>query len=136
VSAGSESELPSLLVVEPDFLMRRIIVSVVRDMALARPSEALGIAPAERLLQSTAYDALLLAMSADDAALTLLAQLRQGRCTCAAATPVAVATAQCDAGLVQQLHALGVRRVLIKPFKVKDVIETVTRLCSAPTVPA
>ena len=63
---------------------------------------------------------------------TLLAQVREGPWLCPMDTPVAVTVDHCDADLALQLRGLNVRRVLLKPFKVKGVIETITGLCAAP----
>jgi DNA-binding NarL/FixJ family response regulator len=120
----------SVLILEPDFLLRRTVVGVIRDMQLAEIHEATQADLASRLLMSRRFDALLFALDDEGAAIELLLSLRRGGTLAPADTPVAVTAAACDASLALRLKELKVRRVLLKPFKVKSVIETVSGLCT------
>ena len=44
--------------------------------------------------------------------------------------------ASADAQVVQRLKPLGIRRLLLQPFKIRDVAVTVETLCGALTVQA
>jgi len=61
-------------------------------------------------------------------AVALLEQVRNDALAVHANVPVAVTTAQVDASTAVKMKALQVRRVLIKPFKVRDVIATIAML--------
>lgn len=117
-----------LLLVEPDFLLRRTVGGVVRSLALAQVQEAASLEHARRLLAEHRFDALLLALDAEHQALQLLMDLRSGRLRSDAATPVAVTAGAADAGLAVQLKALDVKRLLLKPFRGKDMVQTVRQL--------
>lgn len=120
----------ALLLVEPDFLLRRTVGGVVRGLALAQVQETARIDHARRLLAEQRFDAILLALDAENLALNLLTDLRAGLLHGPADTPVAVAATTCDAGLLVQLKALAVRRLLLKPFKGKDMLQTVRQLAA------
>lgn len=132
----TEAALPKLLVVEPDFMLRSIIVGVVREMGLAQPQEALSVERAEHALAEGHFDAVLIALNEDGATVKLLERLRGGHFVCPAETLVAVTAQHCDSGMALRLRELDVRRLLLKPFKVKGVIETIGGLFTAPAATA
>lgn len=132
----SECTLPRLLIVEPDFLLRRIVAGVARDMRLAWVQEATSVERAAQDLAASHFDAVLLSLDSEGHVIELLDRLRQGLVCSAAATPVAVTAAECDTGLALRLRELDVRRVLLKPFKVKGVVETIAGLCARVLQPA
>jgi hypothetical protein len=119
--------LPQLLVVEPDFLLRRTVAGVVREMRLAQVHEATTVEHAARDIAAAPFlNALLISLDAEGAALQLLGQLHDGGRI--AALSVAVTAETCDAGLALRLRELDVRRVLLKPFRVKGIVETIAGL--------
>jgi len=61
-------------------------------------------------------------------ALDLLARLREGALRCDADMPVAAMARTVDAALVARLKELDVRRLLLQPFKLRDVIHTMEQL--------
>ena len=61
-------------------------------------------------------------------AVALLEQVRSDQLAVHASVPVAVTTAQVDASTAVKMKVLQVRRVLLKPFKVRDVITTIELL--------
>lgn len=127
---SAERPLPQLLLVEPDFLLRRIVAGVARDLRLAQVQEATSPQHAAQELAVKNFNAMLIALDPNGEALKLLDRMRQSHGNSPNATPVAVTTEHCDAELAQQLRELHVRRVLLKPFKVKGVIETIAGLCA------
>ena len=54
-----------LLLVEPQFVLRRTVSTMAREMGLADVVEATGVAGAERLLYEQRFDALLVALDDD-----------------------------------------------------------------------
>lgn len=124
----------SLLLIEPDGLVRSTVSSVCRDMQLARVSQVTSVALGEQWLKSDLPDGLLISVAEGEASLGFLARLRAGGLRCEAAMPVAVMAREVDAALVSKLKELDVRRLLLQPFKLRDVIHTVEQLWPAQEV--
>jgi DNA-binding NarL/FixJ family response regulator len=66
---------------------------------------------------------MLLAMGADPAGLDLIRQIREGKTVSAANLPIAVMTEDCDKTGLSTLIELKVMRVLLKPVKVRHLLE-------------
>jgi hypothetical protein len=125
----------SLLLVEPQFLLRRTVAAVARDMRLATPQEITTIEAASRLVAVHAFDALFLSLDEEDAALDLMQRVRNGETKCLPTTPMAVTAAACDTPLALRLKTLEVRRLLLRPFKVKGVLDAIAALRPSPPAP-
>ena len=117
-----------LLLVEPQFLVRRTGAAVARDMRLADPREVTTIEQAVALVASTSFDALFLSLDEEAAALELMARVRNGDTKCARDIPIAVTAAACATPLAMRLKQLEVRRLLLRPFKVKGVLDAIVLL--------
>ena len=122
----------SMLVVEPDGVVRSTVASVVRELQLAQVHQAASIPLGTQLLSETAVDALVLSLTDTEAALDMLTQLRAGQFLCDAATPVVVMASACDGPLALRLKQLEVRRLLLTPFKIRDVVQTLEALPPEP----
>jgi hypothetical protein len=120
-----------LLLVEPQFLLRRTVAAVSRDMRLANPRELTTMEQAESLLTFQAFDALFLSLDEESAALALMSRVRSGDTKCAADVPMAVMAASCGTPLALRLKELDVRRLLLRPFKVKGVLDAIVALRGA-----
>jgi FixJ family two-component response regulator len=46
--------------------------------------------------------------------------------------PVAVTTAQCDVPMATRIKVLEVQRILLKPFKIRELITTIQTLVATP----
>lgn len=119
-----------ILLVEPSNLLRRTVSLTVRSLGTAEVTEAATYPLAHQLCERRAFDAAVIAVEWPqpvDACrgLTLIQQLRSGDCASAASIPIAVLVESCNAELLQVLRACGVARILIKPFRVRDVIDTI-----------
>ena len=121
-----------LLLVEPQFLLRRTVAAVARDMRLANPREVTSIEQAETLVALQAFDALFLSLDEEAAALELMSRVRNGDTRCAADIPIAVTAASCSTPLALRLKHLDVRRLVLRPFKVKGVLDAIAALRPAP----
>jgi len=121
-----------LLLVEPQFLLRRTVAAVARDMRLANPKEVTSIDQADTLLSSRAFDALFLSLDDETAALALMGRVRNGDTRCAPDIPIAVTAAACSTPLALRLKELEVRRLLLRPFKVKGVLDAIAALRPVP----
>ena len=124
-----------LLLVEPQFLLRRTVAAVARDMRLANPRELITIEQAEALLSFHAFDAIFLSLDEEAAALEMMSRVRNGDTKCASDIPMAVMAASCGTPLALRLKELDVRRLLLRPFKVKDVLDAIVALRTAPVAP-
>ena len=122
----------SLLLVEPQFLLRRTVAAVARDMRLADPQEITTVDAATRLLSVQTFDALFLSLDEGELAIELMERVRNGETACAAGVPIAVTAAACDTSLALRLKRLDVRRLLLRPFKVKGVLDAISALRPSP----
>ncbi|WP_070400466.1 response regulator [Hydrogenophaga sp. PML113] len=121
-----QGNLPQLLLVEPDNMVRSTVASVCRGLDLAQVHQAASLAIGQQMLQAQRMDALLLSLAEGEAAVALIERLREAR----PEMPVSVMTASADADTVRRLKALGIRRLLLQPFKIRDVVMTVEALCA------
>lgn len=118
----------SVLLVEPDSLMRSTIVGVVRALGLAELRQASSYDAAHQLLKTTHFDALIIALADDGNGMQLIEAVRDGSACCATNCPIAVMAGHCSVERAMAMVALQVRRVILKPFKVKTVLETIGQL--------
>lgn len=117
-----------LLIVEPQFVLRRTVSTMARQMGLAEVQEAATTALAGRLLGEQRFDGLLIALDDDGAALLLLQGLRTGQWPQPTGLPVVAMASACDVELALRLKELDVTRLLLKPFKVRGVLEAIAAL--------
>jgi DNA-binding response OmpR family regulator len=132
MNARDFGAMAQVLLIEPDNLVRGTVASVCRDMELVRIIQATRISQAEALLQSAPLQGVILSLADCDAALDLLERLREGAFVCGAATPVVVLASACAKEQAVRLKALSVQRLLLQPFRLRDVLHTVEQLWPAP----
>ena len=118
----------ALLVVEPDALVRGTLCAVCRDLELAQMSQASSVGMAVQRLSEQVFDGLLLSIDDTNAGLDLLRRLRSGAWSTRSDAAVAVMASGCDVDTAHALRDLGVRRILLRPFKIRDAVHTVQRL--------
>jgi DNA-binding response OmpR family regulator len=118
----------TLLLVEQQSLIRSTVAAVARQMNLASIDETSSIDVAEQRLARERYDGLLLSLDEPVPALALLARLRAGEFSNLPDLPVILMTNACNAELAAQVRQHGVRRLLIKPFKLKLLLQTIEAL--------
>jgi CheY-like chemotaxis protein len=119
-----------ILLVEPADLLRRTVSLTVRSLGTAQVTEAATYPTAHQFCERRRFDGAVIALEGPQSSgasegLTLIQQLRSGRCASPADIPIAVLVDSCNAELLQVLRSCGVSRVLIKPFRVRDVIGTI-----------
>lgn len=117
--------LPRVLLVEPQFVLRRTIVMVARDLGMVDFHEASNVGRARTLLAGDAFDGLVLDVQEGAQAMELLSDLRRGRF--ATAPDVRVVVLATDGKPVDEapLQALGVTRVLGKPVRISDLLAAI-----------
>jgi DNA-binding NarL/FixJ family response regulator len=121
-----------VLLVEPHFVMRNTVANVARQLRLGEIHEATHYESALRMLKSDVYDALLTDLGDDQGGVALVQQVREGQTLCDRDLPVAVMAIGLDAETVALFKALEVRRIMIKPFKVKTAVEVLAGLSGVP----
>jgi CheY-like chemotaxis protein len=119
----------TLLLADPHSLFRRTVAMVARELDLAEVQEASSLEAAQRLLEQQRFDGLLLDIGSDGLASFQLVQLlRQGQLRSAADIPVALLAEAVDAAQLELFKPLQIRRLMLKPFKVKTALEVVGAL--------
>ncbi|MFN3302765.1 MAG: response regulator [Roseateles sp.] len=116
------------LLLEPQFVLRRTVSTMAREMGLADVQEATSATVAEKLLAEWRFDALLLALDEEGQALELLRRVRAGQPSQAVDLPAVAMAASCDVEMALRLKQLDVCRLLLKPFKVRGVLEAIAAL--------
>lgn len=122
----------SLLLVEPHTLVRSTVTSVARSLDLVDIHETPSVDAAENLLRARAFDGFVIALDDDQAGLGLINRIRNGSTSSPAMAAVAITTERVDQASIETLRQLEVKRVLLKPFKVKTILETITAFVQAP----
>ncbi|WP_313035648.1 response regulator [Massilia alkalitolerans] len=119
-----------ILLVEPTNLLRRTVALTVRSLGTAEVTEAATYPTAQQFCERSRFDAAVIAvespLSADSCkGLALIQQIRHGQVASPPSIPIAVLVDACNAELLKVLRACDVKRILIKPFRVRDVIDTI-----------
>lgn len=123
---------PEILLFEPSSLTASIIVATARQMNLPHVRQVSSVKTAHQFLAVQGFQALIMSLDEDHDAMALLEQVRNEQLAVNAQVPVAVTTSRVDPHTAAKMKALQVRRVLLKPFKVRDVISTIELLAAAP----
>ncbi len=131
MSTNPRTPSRKLLLIEPDGLVRSTVASVCRDLQLARVRQITSVVMGVQWLKTGKPDGLLISLTEGDASLAFLTRLREGGLRCDPALPVAVMAREANPELVARLKELDVRRFLLQPFKLRDVIHTVEQLWPA-----
>jgi hypothetical protein len=123
-----------VLLIEPDGMVRGTVASVCRQLDIVKVHTAISVAQGEQQLNSRTIHGLLISVANREASLDLVTRVRAGEFSCAVDLPVAVMALACDQALAVRLKELAVRRLLLQPFKLRDVIHTVEQLLLQPVV--
>ncbi len=117
--------LPRILLVEPQFVLRRTIVMVARDLGMVDFHEASSVGRARALLATDAYEGVVLDLQEGPQALELLSELRQGRFATPRDARVVVLAGGGSPVDTERLHGLAVARVLGKPVRISELLDAV-----------
>ena len=121
----------SLLLVEPQFVLRSTVTSVARSMDVGEIHAAPSREAASQMLLGRRFDAFVIAVDSDGEGLKLINAIRAGTGRSPSDAAVVVMADFCDERAIAAFKQLKVRRVLLKPFKVKDVLETIQALAQS-----
>lgn len=119
---------PLLLLVEPQFMLRRTVVATARELNLADIQEASSYETAAKLLVKTRFDGVLLSFDDSPDGMRLLQQIRAGATACHKDTGMVVITEPCDDAAQEHFKTLDIRRVIARPVKVRNILEAVISL--------
>ena len=117
--------LPRILLVEPQFVLRRTMVMVARDLGMVDFQEASSVGRARALLATDAYEGVVLDLQEGPQALELLSELRQGRFATPRDTRVVVLAGGGSPVDAERLQGLDVARVLDKPVRISELLDAV-----------
>jgi hypothetical protein len=94
-------------------------------MQMRSVRHVVSVRSARDLLDRFCYAGIILSLDDHDAALDLLGELRRGQYKSPPDTPVVVTIEELSPQTAASLKSSSIRRVLLKPFKVRDLISTV-----------
>lgn len=114
-----------ILLVEPQFVLRRTMVMVARDLGMVDFHEASSVGRARALLATGAYEGLVLDLQEGPQALELLSELRQGRFATPRDARVVVLAGGGSPVDAERLQGLDVARVLGKPVRISELLDAV-----------
>jgi CheY-like chemotaxis protein len=121
-----------ILVVEQTAMVGSIIVSTARELKLPNVRLATSVRVAQQFLEQHSFSGLIASLNDEAPALEMIQSLRAGQYRTSANIPVAVTATECGVDLANTLRGFLVRRVLLKPFKVRDVVLTIRMLQDSP----
>jgi DNA-binding NarL/FixJ family response regulator len=119
-----------LLLCEPQSLFRRTVARVARDLDLADIREASSLEAASKLLGEVPFDGLMLDIGDGLDSFSLVQEVRTGQTRTDHAVPIVLTAASCDAGTIAFFKPMAVQRIMLKPFKVKTVLEAIAMLAA------
>ena len=118
-----------ILLVEPDYLLRRTVVTTARTLFDVEIVETSRYQNASVLVQSERYEGLILALDEDgDQALSLVQRLRAGALLPAHDCPVVLMGYDPDRRRAEIIQALAVQRFVHKPAKVRHILECLVQM--------
>ncbi len=128
----SDHSAQDILLIEPSSLTGSIIVATARQLNLPAVRQVSSVRIAQQRLGHHNFAGVIISIDEEEhEAVALLEQVRSDALAVSADVPVAVTATQVDASTAVKMKALQVRRVLIKPFKVRDAIATIAMLKGA-----
>lgn len=129
---ASHVALPPVLLVEPQFVLRRTLVSVAREMRLVEFHEATNMARALSALNSRKFHGIVLDLGDGSEGVELLAELRKGTFACDAGIPVILMTTRPGARSDEALQVFKPVGVLQKPFKINELLKSMSFMAAQP----
>lgn len=124
----NQAQQLGILLIESSSLTGSIIVTTARQLQLPKVHLISSVRTAKQQLMVQNFSAVILSLEETSDALQLLEMIREQQFAIATDVPVAITTDAIDASIAVRMKVLDVRRVLLKPFKVRDVITTIQML--------
>ena len=120
-----QSKLPRILLVEKNHMAGSVIALTARHLNLAIVRKASNVHNAQHYLGSEEFAGLITTIEDEATDLKFLYELRNASFNNQPDMPIVVITPACNEESAERLKMLRVSRVLLKPFKVRDVISTI-----------
>lgn len=124
-------QTPRVLLAEPNGLLRQTVAITARSAGLADVQEVSTLVAARKQLMEREFDALILHLDEQRDALKLIEMLRAGRAFTSRGVGIALIGEQCDQALASEIFSLGIRHLLLQPFRVKAVLTAMEALLAA-----
>lgn len=118
----------SVLLAEPNGLLRQTVAITARSAGIATVQEVSSLASARRQLMEQEFDALILRLDDERAMLTLVETVRAGKAFTRKDVGIALLAEQCDHALASEIFTLGIRHLLVPPFRAKAVLSAMDAL--------
>ncbi|QCB47285.1 hypothetical protein [Hydrogenophaga sp. PAMC20947] len=125
---GLMAKMPSektVLVIQPDGQVRGTLAGGCRTLQWVTVHTASSVELGEALIKEESIDAIILSLDEGAEAIDFLTRIRLGECKVDAGVPVMTINHEATSELVGQLKLLGATRLLLHPFTLGDVLETV-----------
>lgn len=124
---SQQTKLPQVLLVEPQFVLRRTLCSVSAELGLAAVTEALSVEAALAKLKVSSFDAMILGGIETSALTQLVTQVRDGRGGCLVNIRIVVMLSPSISVTKEALEQIGVDAVIERPFRVGQVFSAVQK---------
>lgn len=132
MSPARAAPVHPILLVEPQFVLRRTIVAVARELALVEFHETTSVERALPVLGARPFAGLVLDCDDHASAADLLGRLRDGAFASPPRIPVLAITSVPDADRDAWRRSMGVIGTLHKPFKIGALLERVQAMLGPP----
>jgi DNA-binding response OmpR family regulator len=115
-------DLPALLLLEPDYVMRQTVALIASSNGLARVVATGSHERVGTLVARQRFDGFIIAIDSVHDDLYWIETIRAGRTACDSDAPITVLADRMDHALAQQLRTHRVRRILVKPCRVRTLV--------------
>jgi CheY-like chemotaxis protein len=129
----ASNNLPPVLLIEPQFVLRRTIVTVARELGLVEFHEATSIQRAMSMLNVRKFVGVVIDLGEGQDSVRMIEDLRKGAFACAARIPVIVMSSEPGKPDQPTIDPLWPVDVLRKPFKIGTLLESVRSMASHET---
>ncbi|MDP4075102.1 response regulator [Acidovorax sp. A1169] len=117
--------LSRVLLVEPQFVLRRTIAMVGRDLGIVDFHEASSVGRARTLLMTDTFAGLVLDLQEGQQALDLISDIRRSQLAPPNDLRIVVLAADLLPGEASRLQELQVQCVLTKPLRISDLLKAI-----------
>lgn len=124
----------SVLLFEPQSLLRQTVALTLRSIGIGPVYQAASVQMAQRMVNDQPFGAVIVSLDGDEVsssaaqAIELINAIRSGNTPSEESLPVVVTTTACNRAVLENLSDLGVRKILIKPFKARLLIDAMTEI--------
>ncbi len=122
-AASTPGVLPQVLLLEPDYVMRRTLALTAKSGRLAQVHETGSHERVAALVATQRFDGFMIALNDVGDGLHWIETIRAGHTRSDGDAPIVVLADRIDHALAHQLRQHRVRRILLKPCKVRTLVE-------------